>query len=88
MNNAKDVCMIYNVLRSTTLEFFCEDYRWELGIAIVNELLYNTGKEFDVVTDDDMPTLFGIPVKVNYNDPYKLKIYEDITNKIGRRMDK
>lgn len=61
-----------------------EKFRWELGSNIIEEL--EAGKEILNIRKIPLTAreLFGIEVTVNFaEDPDCIKLYEDITEKIG-----
>ena len=71
------------VLRSLAemkdIHFRENDYKWILGIKIVNELTVDC---IYLRTDskDVMRTLFGIPVDVDYYNPENVQLWKNITN--------
>lgn len=77
---------LYFTLRKTRKDFNPNDFRWELGAAVIYDLDVNYGyriAEDYIFRPVEKTTLFGIPVDVNMENPHQLKLYEDITNKIA-----
>ena len=62
-------------------KFFNEDnYKWCLGVGVCNDI--------DVITNtithnkDEKRTLFGIAVEIDYQNPYRMELWKNITNDI------
>ena len=78
--------ILYFTLRKVRKDFNPKDYKWELGAAVIYDLDVNYGHsiaEYLIAVPAEKPTLFGIPVELNIENPHQLKLYEDITNKIS-----
>lgn len=75
---------LYNTLRTAKGgKYDYRDYKWVLGNEIFQEI-YKTICIQNTVSMYDEPTfLFGIEVEIDRINPYTLKLYEDITNKIS-----
>ena len=79
------VQMLYFTLRKCRPDFKPEKYRWRLGTAVVQDLdaIYNYGIATQMLVKPDAKlTLYGINVEIDYENPYNLQLFEDITNKI------
>lgn len=78
------ITLLYNTLRDAKKEKYdYRDYKWVLGNEIFQEI-YKTIYIQNTVSMYDEPTfLFGIEVEIDRINPYTLKLYEDITNKIS-----
>lgn len=77
--------ILYHTLRQCRLDFKPEEFRWRLGAAVIRDLdtIYNYGIVTQkLVKPDAKPTLYGIDVEIDYENPYNLQLFEDITNKI------
>lgn len=79
---------LYNTLRGAKKEKYdYRDYKWVLGHEIFQEIfqeIYKTIYIQNTVSRYNEPTfLFGIEVEIDKINPYTLKLYEDITNKIS-----
>lgn len=62
-------------------EYFRDfDYKWVLGIAVIQELKLHDN--YRLVKEEPV-CLFGIVVEIDYENPYNVQLYEDITNKIA-----
>ena len=61
-----------------------EKFRWELGSNIIEELEAGNKVLRIWKTPRTTRTLFGIEVFQDSDDPDCIKLYEDITKKIGR----
>ena len=70
---------LYNTLRDAKKEKYdYRDYKWVLGNEIFQEIY-----KYIYTQNYNEPTfLFGIEVEIDKINPYTLKLYEDITNKI------
>ena len=87
MNNDVLIRGLYSALRSTKREKFDEDdYFWKIGARVLEELevpysdqVYHLTKREEGVA----PTLYGIKIQVDYIDLDNIRLYEDITYKIG-----
>ena len=75
---------LYNTLRNCKKEKYdYRDYKFILGYEIFQEI-YNCIYTQNRVSRYNEPTfLFGIEVEIDRINPYTLKLYEDITNKIS-----
>lgn len=77
---------LYFTLRKARKDFNPNDFKWELGAAVIYDLDVDYGQhiaEDYIFRPAEKPTLFGIPVEVNMENLHQLKLYEDITNKIA-----
>lgn len=78
--------ILYFTLRKARKDFNPNDFKWELGAAVIYDLDVDYGHSIAedlIFRPVEKPTLFGIPVEMNKENPYQLKLYEDITNKIS-----
>ncbi len=62
-------------------KFFEEDnYKWCLGVGVISDI--------DIVTNiinnlpEEKRTLLGIVVEVDYQNPYRMELWKNITNDI------
>ncbi len=77
--------ILYHTLRQCRPDFKSDDYRWKLGAAVIYDLdsMYHYGIALQTMLhSDEVPTLFGIKIDIDYENPYTLQLFEDITNKI------
>ena len=60
-----------------------EKFRWELGSNVIEELV--AGNRLLIIRNIPRTTrtVLGIEVSLNEDDPDCIKLYEDITKKIG-----
>lgn len=52
-------------------------YEWELGVMIIHQITTFSG----VITDyhsDEKIMLMGIPVRLNYEKPYLIKLWKEV----------
>lgn len=78
--------ILYFALRKSRKDFNPNDFKWELGAAVIYDIDVDYGHhiaEDYIFRPAEKPTLFGIPVEVNMENLHQLKLYEDITNKIA-----
>lgn len=76
----KFIAILYHTLRQVKgWRYKAEDYKWRLGVAILNEY------ERDIIphNKDVVPTLYGIEIEIDYHNPYNLQLFEDITDKVA-----
>ena len=84
MNENEFINYAYKLYRALLLNrpnFNSDEYRWRLGTNIVYKyasMVYHSA----VIRKDEIPTLYGIKVELDYENPDNVKLYEDITNKI------
>lgn len=83
MEHMEYLIRLYNlaVLRNNTLHFNRDDYKWVLGIKVVNEL-ENRNEIYRSAIYPEQPTLFGIVVDVDFKNPDNIQLWENITNKL------
>lgn len=63
------------------IPFKREEYRWILGVNIINAI--SDRREYAISLWPEQPrTLFGIVIEINYQDPYAVQLWENITNKV------
>lgn len=67
--------------RKLGFPFRKEEYKWILGIKILEELKMKTC-ELTVEIPEGPMTLFGIAVEIDHENPNNIQLWEDITNKI------
>ena len=84
MKTIKYLECLYNTLRSAKKgKYDYRDYKWVLGYEIFEEI-YKTIYIQNTVSSYNEPTcLFGIELEIDKINPYTLKLYENITNKIS-----
>lgn len=75
---------LYNTLRDARRgKYDYRDYKWVIGYEILQEI-YKPIYIQNTVSSYNEPTfLFGIEVEIDRINPYTIKLYEDITNKIS-----
>jgi hypothetical protein len=77
------VQVLYSTLRECKPNFRPEEYKWRLG-GFVLDSLYNMGIASQMLFHkDEKPTLYGIEIEIDRENPYNLQLFEDITNKIA-----
>lgn len=75
---------LYNTLRDAKKEKYdYRDYKWVLGHEIFQEIYKCIYTQNRVSRYNEPTFLFGIEVEIDKINPYTLKLYEDITNKIS-----
>ena len=61
--------------------FFNEDnYKWCLGVGVISEI--DVTQNIINHSQDEKRTAFGIVVEVDYQNPYKMELWKNITNDI------
>lgn len=63
------------------IPFRDEDYKWLLGIKVINDLMMDNVYQISV-NPDRMRTLFGIAVEPDFHNPDNIQLWENITNKV------
>lgn len=63
------------------IPFNREDYKWILGVNVIQELATNTHYEM-AEFPDRLRTLFGVVVEADYANPNNIQLWENITNKV------
>ena len=66
--------------RKLGFPFRREEYKWIIGIKILEELKTNTC-EITVEISDGPITLFGIAIEIDHENPNNIQLWENITNK-------
>lgn len=75
---------LYNTLISAKKEKYdYRDYKWVLGYEIFQEIYKNIYIQNTVSSYNESTYLFGIELEIDKINPYTLKLYENITNKIS-----
>ena len=74
--------LLYQSLRKSRQFFNLKDFKWRLGTDILKELNGNN-ELFDGKYGDTVKTLYGIDIEIDYANPRNLRLFEDITSKLG-----
>ena len=72
--------IIYDKYRLARLNgeiFHREDYEWEIGALIFYNLSICNSK-FLMRRQDEKPTLYGIPVRLNFNDQTIIELWRKV----------
>lgn len=81
MNSIEYINALYDTLRTLKgREYKAEDYKWKLGAKVIYDIQPH---EFTHKTANEKMTMFGIEVEIDYINPNKLQLFEDITNKVS-----
>ena len=56
-------------------------YKIQLGIALCHKLIAEDTMNYIANAKDEIPTIFGIPIEVDFNNPYEFKIWKDVTER-------
>lgn len=86
MDSGEFIKILYFTLRQCRPNYNPKEYKWRMGAKVMYELdsLYKTGIANSIIFNrDEKPTLYGIDVEVDYENPDNLQLFEDITNKIA-----
>lgn len=78
--------ILYDTLRQIRPNYDPKEYKWRLGAAVIYDLdsSYKMGIAHSIILKkDEKPTLYGIEIEVDHENPYNLQLFEDITNKIA-----
>lgn len=78
--------ILYYALRQCRPNYNANEYKWRIGTAVMYELdsFYKAGIAYSMIFNrEEKPTLYGIEVEVDYENPDNLQLFEDITNKIA-----
>lgn len=73
---------MYKALRLYKEDFNEDDYFWRIGIKVFNELTPQY-RHLLYREEGETPTLYGISVEIDYINIENIRLYEDITYKIG-----
>lgn len=69
---------VYWALRSSRkINFNEDDYFWKIGVRFLKDL------EMTYPLENTVTMLYGIKVEIDYINPENIRLYEDITYKIG-----
>lgn len=74
----------HTLINTKGVEYNANNYKWLLGACVVDGLIADT--KYLTNNPTTYNTLFGIKVDIDYANPYEIKLYEDITNKIGIKV--
>lgn len=80
------VQILYYTLRQCRPNYNANEYKWKIGAAVMYKLdsFYKAGIAHQIIFNrEEKPTLYGIEVEVDYENPDNLQLFEDITNKIA-----
>lgn len=78
--------MLYYALRECRPNYNANEYKWRIGAAAMYELdsFYRADIAHQIILNrEEKPTLYGIEVEIDYENPDNLQLFEDITNKIA-----
>ena len=74
---------LYNTLRDAKKgKYDYRDYKWVLGYEVFEEIHKHIYPQYISINSKPM-FLFNIEIEIDRINPYTLKLYEDITNKIS-----
>lgn len=62
--------------------FNSDDYKWILGIKVICDLDMMHHYSYCTENIGEPKTLFGIKVDIDYQNPYNVQLWENITNKL------
>lgn len=82
--------VLYSTLRQIRPNYDPKEYKWRLGAAVIYDLdsLYKMGIAHSMILKKaEKPTLYGIEIEVDHENPYNLQLFEDITNKIAVKKE-
>lgn len=73
MERRRAIYIKYNTARNNDKNFKHENYEWELGALVV----YDFKKDLVMYKDETM-TYYGIPVRINFHDSWKIELWKKI----------
>ena len=80
---AKEYIYCVYLQESSKEDFIPQYYFWELGIQLIkyleSESIRLLGNDFACAK-----TLFGIAVSPNYEEPFSVKLYKDVTKGVSK----
>ncbi len=78
MNNTLDylTALFFTLQKMRGRDFKHEDYKWKIGAKVLEEA------RLEPPFMMKKPTIFGIELEIDYENPNNVQIFEDITNKI------
>lgn len=78
--NYEFAATLYKTLRACRPNYNANDYRWRLGVMVIDDI--KRDNPF-VYNPTEKRTLYGIVIEVDYQNPYNIQLFEDITNRIA-----
>lgn len=72
---------LYDKANALKFSFDKKIYKWILGIDVIHKLLSLNKEEFYTQDYNQPSTLFGIVVEIDYSNPERIELWENITDK-------
>lgn len=80
--NKNVLSIIFNAINYAEAEDSYADYEIELGKEVWNQIIWENTIAYSAIlihnNKDERATLYGKPVRINYEDPYIFKLWKRI----------